>query len=123
VVTLGDRLLLVQRPEDGRLGGMWEFPGALHEEEESSTEAARRAAVAAWGAEIDVVSPLGLVEHQLSHVRLAYTAYMARPVGGEHLEGGVNDGRAWIQTDALDDFAIPAAHRRIAALAVGSLRE
>jgi A/G-specific adenine glycosylase len=124
VVTLDDRVLLVQRPEDGRFGGLWEFPAALYEEGESSREAAGRAAVAAWGAEIDVISPIGPVEHQLSHVRLAYSAYLARPAGGEYPAGGANDGRAWIRTAALEEFALPTAHRRIAALAeVESLRK
>ncbi|HEX7118882.1 MAG TPA: A/G-specific adenine glycosylase [Longimicrobiales bacterium] len=49
VVAPGGALLLVRRPDDGLLGGLWEFPGEPVRPGEASVEAARRAAAAAVG--------------------------------------------------------------------------
>lgn len=47
VVAPDGALLLVRRPDEGLLAGLWEFPGAAVEEGEAPVDAARRAAAAA----------------------------------------------------------------------------
>lgn len=51
IVSPSGRILVVRRPEEGLLGGMWEFPGTAVRAGETPAEAARRAAENALAAE------------------------------------------------------------------------
>src|SRR5699024_7168977 len=42
IVNGEDEVLVALRPEDGMLGGMWEFPGGKQEEDETIEEAVKR---------------------------------------------------------------------------------
>ncbi|HEY8470110.1 MAG TPA: A/G-specific adenine glycosylase [Longimicrobiales bacterium] len=71
------RLLLVRRPEDGLLGGMWSFPGEVARDGESVEDAAMRAGRAASGlATIGRGRPLGTVAHVFSHRREVYHVFV-----------------------------------------------
>ena len=74
-IEKGGRVLLVQRPLRGLLGGMWEFPGG-----ERHGRGRRRGALAdrVWdtvGLEVAVLEKLGMVEHVFSHRRLRLHVY------------------------------------------------
>lgn len=78
-------LLLVRRPEDGLLGGLWEFPGEAVAAGETPEDAARRAAVRVLGeaaasvpgpAPLGPATPLGAVVHTFSHRRITYHAFL-----------------------------------------------
>jgi A/G-specific adenine glycosylase len=71
------RLLLVRRPEDGLLGGMWSFPGEVARAGESVEDAAARAGRAASGlAIVGRGRPLGSVVHVFSHRREVYHVFL-----------------------------------------------
>ncbi|MFW6079632.1 MAG: A/G-specific adenine glycosylase [Gemmatimonadota bacterium] len=127
VVSLDGRLLLARRPPDGLLGGMWEFPGAVVRESESTVDAARRAAAqvlelgASAGAAADTTDiatftaePLGTVSHTFSHRRHMYHAYRFR-LDASRTPGTTSEA-VWTAPDALGDYAMPKAQRRLAKL-------
>lgn len=131
LVAPDGRLLLVRRPEDGLLGGLWEFPGAEARPGESVVEAAERAARAASGADaLPRGEPLGQVAHIFTHLRARYHVFRFELTGLEpdSLSPGGSDSatgtatnpqdRAWIAPGELGAYALPRAQQRIAALAL-----
>jgi A/G-specific adenine glycosylase len=117
VVEAGGLLLLRRRPEEGRLGGMWEFPGAVMRAGETAAAAAARAVRERAGVEARAVGELGTVEHAFSHLRVSYHAVRCSLAeGGERVPYG--GGWAWAAPGELERYALPRAQRRIAALAL-----
>lgn len=118
------RRLLARRPEEGLLGGTWEFPGRIVEEGEETVDAARRAAravldVASLG---DHATPrIARIDHAFSHRRHAYEAFRLRLEASAACEperGGWT-AAAWVARGELDAYALPTAQRKIAAVAFG----
>lgn len=119
VLSDGGRALLVRRREQGLLGGMWEFPGALTGPGESPAAAARRA----MASTLESSRPrdgrrLDRVDHLFSHRRHVYHAFLFR-VDAEPAPRA-EPGGEWTAADWLDPReilrrALPAAQRRIAA--------
>ena len=62
-----DQVLIAQRPRDGMLGGLWEFPGGKLEERESLQECLRREIREELDFEIEVGEVLCSVDH--AHTR------------------------------------------------------
>src|SRR5690606_10529766 len=139
------RLLLVRRPEDGLLGGMWSFPGEVAREGESVEDAAARAGRAASGLRtVRRGRPVGSVVHVFSHRREVYHVFVfAVPVAGaegaaqrgawvapeergERVARGERGGRrparcreargVWVAPEELGRYALPSAQRRILGL-------
>jgi A/G-specific adenine glycosylase len=116
VVEQEGRWLLVRRPVDTRLGGMWEFPGTVRKPRESTAAAAVRGVRQGLGLEVRAGEVIGTVEHAFSHLRASYHAVRCEVVGGELRAVGW-DGWGWAAPDELERHALPAAQKRIAALA------
>ena len=75
VIQKRGRLLLAQRPLDGLLGGMWEYPGGKQEAGESLPACLRREIKEELGVRIQVGEPLGIYQHAYSHFRVTLHAY------------------------------------------------
>lgn len=113
VVTTADgRVLLVRRPEDGLLGGMWSFPEAELLPGEEPGAAAARAARAA-GAVVGAGRALGEVLHAFTHRRVTYHAHLFRTAAPPENA----PERALARPDELDDYALPVAQRKVLRLA------
>ena len=112
IVWKGDRLLLTQRPREGLLGGLWEFPGAGLRDGGSREEALRSALREHWGLEVARVEFLGSVRHTYSHMRATLYVYRCT-----HREGPTRrDSWAWIRPEGLGDYPLPVAHHKIVRL-------
>jgi A/G-specific adenine glycosylase len=112
IVWRGPRLLISRRPEDGLLGGLWEFPGGKVEADETPAEAARREVREEMGIEVRVLGPAAVVQHAYSHFRITLHLFHAR-----WLAGGVgcttSPSRRWLPPAELESYAFPAANRAI----------
>lgn len=117
IVARGDRLLIARRPLDSRLGGMWEFPSAVRAAGEPAREAAERALREGLGFTAEAAAAIGTVDHAFTHVRVSYEAVRCRPGRGEP-RPVLYSACAWSSPDELDRYALPAAQKRIAALAL-----
>ena len=102
-VWRGRRVLLLQRPPTGLLGGLWTLPGS---EFESAADAQRVAAAlrAEFGLAVDELRKLGRIDHVFTHRRLRLDVYAGVTIGGR-LKRGRHTRSAW---------ALPAAWRRYA---------
>ena len=120
VIERDGRLLLVRRPANARLGGLWAFPWAVRHPGESAAAAAERAAREGLGMEVEAGDELGAVEHVFTHVRATYHAIVCRVIEGEPRAIGY-DALAWAAPDEVRGYALPVAQQRIAALAAAHL--
>ena len=107
--------LLVRRPEDSRLGGMWGFPEDCQEEGEEITATACRAIPQLFKGSIRELRPLGQFSQVFTHVKVVYSVFEGR-VEGEWREEPADAGRTWAALDELGRYAMPRAQRRIASL-------
>jgi A/G-specific adenine glycosylase len=104
------RILIVRRPEDGPLGGLWDFPGGRKARGETLREALRRTVLEDAGIDVAVAGPLGTVEQAFTLHRITLHAFRCRKIRGR-LPG---DGAwRWMAPGDLPSHAFPAAQRKL----------
>jgi A/G-specific adenine glycosylase len=117
VIDARERVLLVRRPTDSRLGGMWEFPSTIRGPDETPATAAIRALRERFGLQALAEYTLGELEHLFSHVRVTYRPVRCRlAAGAPRFES--SDTVRWVRLEETQDYALPAAQRRISTLAL-----
>ncbi len=114
VLFQDDKVLLIKRPANGLLGGLWEFPSV--EVEADSAESL----VAAIEAEYKlVVSPLNFllkVQHTYTHFKLTEYAYLCQ------LNSALmNEAAEWVDFQKLTNYPMGKVDRRIANFILSSL--
>jgi A/G-specific adenine glycosylase len=107
-----NKLLIQRRPDEGLLGGLWEFPGGKQEEGESVEAACRRELREELGIDVAVDDHFYTLSHAYSHFKITLHAFRC------HVEAGTPEAREdqpfrWVGLDALDDYAFPRANRRL----------
>ncbi len=112
------RILIVRRPDEGLLGGLWAFPGGKREEGETLEAALAREIAGDLGVGIAVGGKLGTVPHAYTHYRVTLHAYRCRPSRGVPR---VSRDVKWIPPARLADYALPRSNRKIADLLAGAL--
>jgi A/G-specific adenine glycosylase len=117
VIWRGDQLLISKRHTDDLLGGLWELPGGTRESGETLEECLVREVREELGIEIAVGDLMMAVRHAYTHFRVTIHVFHCRYLSGQPQALGCADWR-WVRPDELDDFAFPAADRRI----ISSLR-
>jgi A/G-specific adenine glycosylase len=112
VVRHGDKILISQRPLNGLLGGLWEFPGGKKEPGESLKETVRREIQEELGIKVAVGKKLVEVDHAYSHFKITLHAHDCVYRSGKVQALGVRDWR-WVRPQDLKRFAFPAANQPI----------
>ena len=107
-----EKLLIAQRPSEGMLGGLWEFPGGKQEPGETLEECLVREIREELDIAIEVREPLVSVDHAYSHFSITLHAFNAVWVGGEPRALECADWR-WVDPADLEAYALPRADRRI----------
>ncbi|HET6765419.1 MAG TPA: A/G-specific adenine glycosylase [Longimicrobiaceae bacterium] len=115
------RLLLVRRPLDVRLGGLWAFPAVVRKRGETEAAAAARAASEVLDLTVHGDEVVAVVPHAFTHVRATYRAVRCSVVAGRPRELQC-DGWAWVGAHEVDSYALPVAQRKIFALAAEPAR-
>ncbi|MFN3334119.1 MAG: A/G-specific adenine glycosylase, partial [Caldilinea sp.] len=109
------KLLLAQRPSDGMLGGLWEFPGGKLEPHDADLPACLRREIAEELAiDIEVNDLLTTVRHAYTHFRITLHTFHARYVAGEPRALGCQAWR-WVEMTELSEFPLPVTDQKIAA--------
>jgi A/G-specific adenine glycosylase len=119
VVERDGRLLLVRRPLDARLGGMWAFPCTVRRRGEAVGAAAGRAAREGLGIGVRPGEEIAAVRHVFTHVRVTYHAVRCTLADGDPLPLRY-DAWAWVEPHEVSAYALPVAQQRIAALAIAN---
>lgn len=109
------RVLVVQRPHDRLLGGLWEFPGTRSTEGEPLEETCRRGIREKLDLEVVPTRELTSFGHQYSHFRITMHAFNCTVLPNSEIADGSMQHR-WTSVSALDDFAMHKSARRISNL-------
>jgi len=108
-------LLIAQRPANGMLGGLWEFPGGKMEKSDANLAACLRREIAEELAiQIEVGEKLTVVQHAYSHFRITLHAFHAQHVAGEPQAVGCDAWR-WVTLAQLAQFPFPVTDQKIMA--------
>jgi A/G-specific adenine glycosylase len=114
VIRKGQRVLIVQRPPRGMLGGLWEFPGARLRPGEARRAAARRLAADAG---LQVSTPTRLadpVQHAYSHFTTRVHVQVCSWIGGR-LRTAAGQRGAWCTATGTRAYPLTTVARKIAA--------
>ena len=107
-----DRVLIAQRPLDGMLGGLWEFPGGKQQPGETLPECLLREIREELGIEISVGQQITAIKHAYTHFRITLYAFVCSHVSGTPQAIECADW-VWVKLKDLDNYAFPATDRKI----------
>jgi A/G-specific adenine glycosylase len=113
VIQRQGKILLAQRPRDGLLGGLWEFPGGKTEPGESLAGCLRREIREELAAGIRVGEPFGVYRHAYTHFRITLHAFLCDLSAGEARPIQVA-AVAWVSAPELADYPMGKVDRQIA---------
>jgi A/G-specific adenine glycosylase len=115
-VALDGKFLLVRRPDDGFLGGLWEFPGGAVEPGGNPAQACVQAIRAAVNLSVAVETHLITVRHAYTHFKLHMDLFRCRwQAGRVHLHGP--QAFRWVDISEISAFPLHGAmHKAMTAL-------
>ncbi len=120
VIARRGRVYIQQRPEEGHLGGLWEFPGGKCRPGERPGDAVVRECREELGAEVLALRELAVVRHAYSHFRVRLHVFACRPLRGRFRPSRPH---AWVRAHDLGAYPFPAANHRFLPLVAGFLEE
>jgi len=106
------QFLISQRPHDGLLGGLWEFPGGKVEPGEALADALEREIREELALAIRPGPFVIKVDHAFTHFRITVHAFHAAYTGGEPQHVAVAD-HVWVTLDEVDQYAFAVTNRKI----------
>ena len=118
----GGRFLIVRRPAEGLLGGLWGFPGSAAGDCDAPVAgpAALTTCLAdslreTLGVEVAIGEALPAIEHAYTHFRITLHPFHCRVVSGEPQALGYPAVR-WVPAAEVGDYAFPVTDRKIAGM-------
>jgi len=114
VFNAAGQVLIDQRPNEGLLGGLWEFPGGKQEPGEPIEATIARELREELAIEVAVGEALITLDHAYSHKRLRFVVHLCRWRSGEPQPLASQQVR-WVAPAELHNFPFPAANARIIA--------
>jgi A/G-specific adenine glycosylase len=113
VIRRGSRVLLVQRPTNGLLGGMWEFPNTSLSTHKQVKDVLRRTLLSELGLALAVGEMLGQYEHTYSHFHARLQVYNA-PTNGKQPKVKSTSKHLWVPINGLGRLPMGKLDRNIA---------
>lgn len=118
VIEENGRILITQRPADGLLGGLWEFPGGKRDPGEELPACLQREICEELGVRIQVGEPFGVYQHAYTHFRVTLHAFRCRLPGDQQPRPLQVDDLRWVAPAELEEFPMGKIDRQIAARVV-----
>ncbi len=112
IILQGDRILIARRPDDGLLGGLWEFPGGKVEDGETPEQAVLREVKEELDVIVRVEKLFTTIKHQYTHFTITLNAFLCQYVSGQPRAIGCTDWR-WVKKEELANYAFPRANGKI----------
>jgi 8-oxo-dGTP diphosphatase len=106
------RILVTRRPPGVHQGGLWEFPGGKLEPGETLAEGLARELWEELGIRVQATRPLIRIHHAYGDRHVLLDVHRVRAYAGEPT-GREGQPLAWVEPDAMDPSAFPAADRPI----------
>lgn len=112
VIWQDNRVLIQQRPENGLLGGLWEFPGGKQEEGEALPKTVLREIQEELEIQVEVGELITSVKHAYTHFKITLHAYHCRYLSGEPQPKACQNWK-WVSPDELPTYAFPKANKTV----------
>jgi A/G-specific adenine glycosylase len=112
VIQRNGCVLITRRPENGLLGGMWEFPGGKLQEGEDLLACLRREIQEELGVDVEMADLLGTYRHAYTHFRVTLHAFRCSLTEGEPRPIEASDLR-WVAPSDLHGFPMGKIDRQI----------
>jgi A/G-specific adenine glycosylase len=112
VIHKEDRILIALRPENGLLGGLWEFPGGKCRESEMLKDCVKREILEETGLNITVDAQIAVVRHAYTHFKITLHAFDCQYLSGE-AKPRASDALKWVTLDEIDRYAFPKANKKV----------
>jgi A/G-specific adenine glycosylase len=111
VVFKNGKVLIVRRPEEKMLGGLWEFPGGRLFPEEPAASACARIIKEKSGLKVAVRSKLTRVTHSYTHFKITADIFICALEAGRVRRNG-HTAHVWVTLDKLAGFPFPASNHK-----------
>ena len=111
IVRKQKKLLILQRPINTMLGGLWEFPGGKIQNNESRKKAVIREVMEETNLVIKTPDYLGQIKHQYSHFKVLISLFLSDVNDISSLK--TNQNYKWTTRKQLDKFALPKANYKM----------
>jgi A/G-specific adenine glycosylase len=112
VIWKDGKILIQQRPAEGLLGGLWEFPGGKQEPGEALENTVLREIEEELGIQVQVQKHIASVKHAYTHFKITLHAYHCQYISGHPQPKAAQECR-WVSPDRLPDFAFPKANKAV----------
>jgi len=112
IINRNKKILVLQRPAGGLLGGLWEFPGGKMLANETPEKACIREIKEETGITVRVIRKLMVLKHAYSHFKVKLHVYLCDYQSGKMRIKNHENGR-WIRPAELHHVAVPGANRKI----------
>ena len=107
VIVEDGRVLLAQRPADGLLGGMWEFPNGRVDDDPAEGLAA--VIESGYQLKVKILNPLGEVRHAYTHFKVTVSAFRC-----DLIQSSPKENLRWVAVGDLDAYPMGKVDRQIA---------
>jgi len=109
VIRRGDKVFIQQRPENGHLGGLWEFPGGKCAAGESPELAVVRECREELAVGVEVLAKLAEVPHAYTHFKIVLHVFVCRLRHGSPRTG---QPHAWVKISEFERYPFPRANHK-----------
>lgn len=112
IVRRNDKVLIVRRPTDGLLGGLWEFPGGTVSKGVEGEKLLAEEIKNTMEIDIRVERTVATLRHAFTHFEMTLQGFSCSYLEGvvRHRDG--NECR-WVRFDEFDKYAFPKVHSRL----------
>jgi A/G-specific adenine glycosylase len=114
VIRQDGKILIAQRPPNGLLGGMWEFPGGKLQPGEDLASCLQREIKEELCLEVQVGGSLGVYKHAYTHFRVTLHAFACALAGGDQPQLQEHTAIKWITPADLAGYPMGKIDRQIA---------
>ena len=111
IISHNKKLLVMQRPKDKMLGGLWEFPGGKIENGELKEVAVIREIKEETNLKIKDPKYIGEVRHQYSHFKVSISLFYY--IIDDIRSIKIKENYLWTTIKGLDKLALPKANYKI----------
>lgn len=112
IIWKSGKILIDQRPEEGLLGGLWEFPGGKQEPGETLEECLEREVREEMDIQIRVQGPFLTIPHSYSHFKITLHSFQCQHLNGKPSPKKAIDWK-WVSPKEINRYAFPQANKKI----------
>jgi A/G-specific adenine glycosylase len=116
VIVQDGKVLLVQRPREGLLGGMWEFPNGRIERRPA--EELESVLELGYNLKVRKGEALGIVSHAYTHFKITQHVFHCKLVSMGRI-----DSIKWVKLNELDSYPMGKIDRQIAKILDGQVQK